>query len=198
MVRQLFARVAACRRPLLWPELQEEGGAASALKGRDMTGDELKAQRKRRDFSRLALAMLAGVHPDTVRYWERRAIVDLRGWAPDRLLHAMGLGELSQKGTFPGPRFVSQQGISSTLTRARGGVLAETDKSSITTRGKRRCGAKTRKGTPCRAKPLPDKTRCRFHGGLSTGPKTLEGRERIAEAQRRRWARWQANRAGAS
>jgi hypothetical protein len=31
--------------------------------------------------------------------------------------------------------------------------------------------------------------RCKFHGGLSTGPKTAEGRARIAEAQRRRWAR---------
>ena len=31
------------------------------------------------------------------------------------------------------------------------------------------------------------KTRCRFHGGLSTGPKTEAGRARIAEAQRRRW-----------
>ena len=32
------------------------------------------------------------------------------------------------------------------------------------------------------------KARCRFHGGLSTGPKTEAGRARIAEAKRRRWA----------
>jgi hypothetical protein len=31
------------------------------------------------------------------------------------------------------------------------------------------------------------KARCRFHGGLSTNPKTEAGRARIAEAQRRRW-----------
>ncbi|PIV79226.1 MAG: hypothetical protein COW54_05530 [Rhodobacteraceae bacterium CG17_big_fil_post_rev_8_21_14_2_50_63_15] len=54
------------------------------------------------------------------------------------------------------------------------------------------CGARTRKGTPCKAKALPGKIRCRFHGGLSTGPKTPEGRERIAEAQRQRWAKWRA------
>jgi hypothetical protein len=30
----------------------------------------------------------------------------------------------------------------------------------------------------------------KFHGGLSTGPKTPEGRARIAEAQRKRWAAW--------
>ncbi len=58
------------------------------------------------------------------------------------------------------------------------------------------CGARTRKGTPCKAKALPGKKRCRFHGGLSTGPKTPEGRERIAEAQRKRWDEWQKARKG--
>ena len=53
------------------------------------------------------------------------------------------------------------------------------------------CGAKTtRKGTPCQNKSVPGRKRCKFHGGRSTGPKTAEGRERIAEAQRARWARW--------
>lgn len=40
----------------------------------------------------------------------------------------------------------------------------------------RKCGAKTRKGTACLCKPLPGKARCKFHGGASTGPRTLEGR----------------------
>jgi hypothetical protein len=58
-----------------------------------------------------------------------------------------------------------------------------------------RCGARTQKGTPCRMKPVSErKGRCRLHGGLSTGPKTAEGRARIAEAQRRRWAKWRAHR----
>ena len=38
----------------------------------------------------------------------------------------------------------------------------------------------------------PGKARCRFHGGLSTGPRTAEGRARIAEAQRRRWRAYRA------
>jgi hypothetical protein len=42
----------------------------------------------------------------------------------------------------------------------------------------RRCGAKTRFGTPCR-RPAMRNGRCRLHGGLSTGPKTSEGRHRI-------------------
>jgi hypothetical protein len=50
-------------------------------------------------------------------------------------------------------------------------------------------GAKTRKGTPCRNKSEAGKRCCKFHGGLSTVPKTQEGRDRIAEAQRLRWAR---------
>jgi hypothetical protein len=33
------------------------------------------------------------------------------------------------------------------------------------------------------------KRRCCFHGGLSTGPRTDGGKARIAEVQRRRWAR---------
>ncbi|MDL2317076.1 hypothetical protein LJC59_08400, partial [Desulfovibrio sp. OttesenSCG-928-A18] len=32
------------------------------------------------------------------------------------------------------------------------------------------CGARTRKGTPCKLKDLYRSGRCKFHGGLSTGP----------------------------
>jgi hypothetical protein len=49
------------------------------------------------------------------------------------------------------------------------------------------CGARNRQGRPCAVRVEPGKTRCRFHGGLSTGPRTPEGRQRIAAAQRRRW-----------
>jgi len=43
------------------------------------------------------------------------------------------------------------------------------------------CGAKTRRGTPCRCHAMPN-GRCRLHGGLSTGPKTGDGIERIRRA----------------
>ena len=39
------------------------------------------------------------------------------------------------------------------------------------------CKAVTRRGTRCRCKPVPGSRRCRFHGGLSTGPKTEAGKE---------------------
>ncbi|WP_420026550.1 HGGxSTG domain-containing protein [Fuscovulum ytuae] len=50
-------------------------------------------------------------------------------------------------------------------------------------------GAKTRKGEPCRNNSESGKRRCKFHGGMSTGPRTEEGRARIAEAQRARWGK---------
>ena len=45
------------------------------------------------------------------------------------------------------------------------------------------CGAKTRAGSPCGKFPIAGKRRCRLHGGLSTGPKTAEGRAKIGAAQ---------------
>ncbi|MDZ7697626.1 MAG: HGGxSTG domain-containing protein [Deltaproteobacteria bacterium] len=44
-----------------------------------------------------------------------------------------------------------------------------------------RCGAKTRKGTVCKA-PAMANGRCRLHGGKSTGPKTPEGLARSRQA----------------
>jgi len=40
------------------------------------------------------------------------------------------------------------------------------------------CGAKTRAGTPCKQKAVYENGRCKFHGGLSTGPRTPEGKRR--------------------
>ena len=45
------------------------------------------------------------------------------------------------------------------------------------------CRAKTRSGTPCKRAGNPIYGRCHLHGGKSTGPKTEEGRARIAAAQ---------------
>ena len=45
-----------------------------------------------------------------------------------------------------------------------------------------KCLAKTRLGTKCQKPPLKGKKRCRLHGGLSSGPRTAEGRARIAAA----------------
>lgn len=156
-----------------------------------MTGDELRTLRKHQGLSRPALAALAGLHPDSVKYWEGKARIDLRGWAPDRILNALGAGHLSQKSVYPAWR---STGNFCALMRARKRVLEANDFPVVKRRGNGRCGAKTRKGEPCQAKPLPGRKRCKFHGGMSTGPRTPEGRARIAEAQRRRWGKWRAER----
>jgi hypothetical protein len=56
-----------------------------------------------------------------------------------------------------------------------------------------RCGARCRDGHPCQAPVVwnaeanaPVNGRCKVHGGLSTGPKTPEGRQHIGEATRQR------------
>jgi hypothetical protein len=38
----------------------------------------------------------------------------------------------------------------------------------------------------------------RFHGGMSTGPKTKAGRAKIADAQRRRWGAFRSRSRGLS
>lgn len=48
--------------------------------------------------------------------------------------------------------------------------------------------AKAYVGMKCKEKVVPGKTKCVRHGGASTGPKTDAGKERIASAQRDRWA----------
>lgn len=55
------------------------------------------------------------------------------------------------------------------------------------------CGALTRQRTLCQAPPVWDKAtdeavngRCKLHGGLSTGPKTSNGKEAIRQSNRTR------------
>jgi len=57
-----------------------------------------------------------------------------------------------------------------------------------------RCGAKTRKGTPCRCRGFGRGGRCKLHGGMSTGPKTAEGLKRTVAALQAGWERWNAAR----
>ena len=51
----------------------------------------------------------------------------------------------------------------------------------------RPCGARTRAGHPCRRKGMGKGGRCPNHGGMSTGPRTQEGRARVSTALKARW-----------
>ena len=55
-----------------------------------------------------------------------------------------------------------------------------------------RCGAKTRQGTSCQKPALKGRTRCQLHGGMSTGPNTAEGRQRVSKANLRHGRRTNA------
>jgi len=43
------------------------------------------------------------------------------------------------------------------------------------------CGARTRAGTPCKRRDLYYSGRCSMHGGLSTGPTTSQGKDKVRE-----------------
>ena len=53
--------------------------------------------------------------------------------------------------------------------------------------------AKIRRGTPCQKAALKEKARCRLHGGLSTGPRTPEGKARSIAAHTKHGRRSKAH-----
>ena len=73
-------------------------------------------------------------------------------------------------------------------------TYAQTILEGAVMRQKLKCGAHARStGQPCEAKALAN-GRCKNHGGMSTGPKTPEGRQAIAQATRQRMASGQQER----
>lgn len=54
-----------------------------------------------------------------------------------------------------------------------------------------RCGARNRRGLPCQCPAMRGRRRCRVHGGLSTGAKTDDGKERcrLAAIRSHRYSR---------
>ena len=52
------------------------------------------------------------------------------------------------------------------------------------------CGAMNRRGLPCQCKAVFRGGKCKYHGGLSTGPKTPEGKIRAIAAMREGFKRY--------
>ena len=160
-----------------------------------MTGDDLRRAREAAGLSGRALARLAGITHKALQYWEAKPRLDPRAHAVKALARALGWGAGEFRDMYAPARdgvLPCAESTDRLLALLRAHMVRE---AARRTRLRVICGAKTRKGTPCRAKSEPGRRRCRFHGGRSTGAKTPEGRARIAEAQRRRWARWRAERA---
>ena len=164
-----------------------------------MTGAELRAQRKAFGLSQKTLALRANISCSAVKYWERKAKIDPKCRAVRRMGKALGIGvQLAHL-----PQYARPGGWGLTeWDRMQAQLDAEVEVKMVALRqraalraARRRvvCGAKTRKDAACRNLSEPGRKRCKFHGGKSTGPKTADGRVRIAEAQRARWAKWRSN-----
>jgi hypothetical protein len=114
--------------------------------------------------------------------WAERAhwVEDIRGdpWQAAKLANGAGDPETLERDGHPNAR---------AHARGSSGLMAARVQ---TARYRRLCGARTRKGTPCVRRVVPGMGRCPSHGGKSTGPKTAEGKARIAAAQQARWERF--------
>lgn len=161
-----------------------------------MTGGELAEIRKAAGLSQTELAQRVGIGRHAVIYWETKPVIDRHAWAVCRMAEVLPLSPLPSCHIaipeHPNPLAVALAEQEARFLRQ----VARIAEQSEAWKAKRRvrCGAKTRKGTPCRCKSEPGKKRCKYHGGMSTGARTPEGRARIAEAQRLRWTRWRAER----
>ncbi len=160
------------------------------------TGAALKATRKAAGLTQLALAQRAGVSREAVQYWEAKATVPLRYGAPRVFAEVLDLPELAELSR-NNARAGGWGDTRRRETLARLDLYVEAQLSLMKEREAQRqarrrvvCGAKTRKGGECRNKSEAGRRRCKFNGGKSTGARTPEGKARIVEAQRRRWAAW--------
>lgn len=183
-----------------------------------MDGADIRAARKAAGLNQTDLAERAGISRDAVSYWETRTGYPPRGWALERMAKVLGLDLKDFRTPLPARGDeVLHAGLrhNHTSTRTReDGVLSGSDRlraldqkehekqkrwleekaRRVAARFRVVCCATTRKGTSCRNMSEAGRKRCKFHGGMSTGARTAEGKERIAEAQRKRWSQYRAER----
>lgn len=177
------------------------------------TGADLRAHRKAAGLTQVELARLAGCSRETVQYWEKKPAVDVRAATPRRLCHLVGMrGFVTTTRTHVGwgvtrdpdvlargaearrARRDAEMDVLVSRVAAQRAERVALQEAQQASRLQVRCGAVTRKGTACRHWSELGRRRCKSHRGRSTGPTTPEGRARIADAQRRRWAAWRAAR----
>ncbi len=161
---------------------------------RVLSGAELAQHRKAKRLSQSELGQAIGFGRHAVSYWETKLTIarhQTRCGAPKALIEFLGIKL---------PDFCTQYARTRGWGLTRNEQLEEKFQAEMarlrenarlkSARRRQRCNARTRVGYPCKLLSEPGKTRCKFHGGKSTGPKTPEGKARIAEAQRKRWAKW--------
>jgi hypothetical protein len=153
---------------------------------RQMLSDRLESSRVLRAVQQIAeqRAIERSIAAAKQRQKDRRSASMKAAWVTRRQGQA-GAGEGSDDvGDVDDPNARARTRTSRALTPAI--VQAERDR--------RLCCAKTRKGTPCVRRVVAGRDRCSSHGGKSTGPRTPEGKARVAAASRARWARYRQER----
>ena len=158
-----------------------------------MIGSDLKTLRQMSKLSRPKLAGTIRVHSDTIKYWENASRISDEDRVPNLILEVFGLSWKEAKENFEGT-YPNQNLFTHTHAGAgaRLGVYEnypEPGGRNAPKKPRIECGARTRTGGQCKAKVVDGKKRCRMHGGLSTGPKTVQGRKRISQTQTERWAK---------
>ena len=162
----------------------------------DNQGERLRNLRKLKGLSQARLAEMAGVGRHTVVRWEGKSKFSRQSRALAHIFAVLGAQRRHCAG-------LSRARVCEVLlerTELMNFKLAKEASRQKALEAQRtanlrvRCRAKTKKGSLCRLLSEPGRRRCKFHGGCSTGPKTAEGKERIAKAQRRRWDRFREER----
>ena len=189
----------------------------NSLRVDSVTGAELKARRRAQGINQTQMGQLIGCSRHAVSYWETQAgpmrYRRVRYGVPARMCEVLKIEVLPNYSALHAgahARHGVLLPINGTTTRAReDGVLEDAVQAALdrecarqlekaqtkAARYRQPCQARTRKGHPCKMQSEAGRRRCKFHGGLSTGPKTPEGKARIAAAQ---CARWQAFRGAGS
>ncbi|WP_338045775.1 helix-turn-helix transcriptional regulator [Parasedimentitalea marina] len=168
-------------------------GTEDMIKLHSITGPELKAHRRAQKISQTRMGQMIGCSRDAISRREARSnpIKYFRG-VTARMLEVLGIEVLKRFETNSCSRGdgVLQTEDHLQEARDRQSELEFARALAKLSQPDRPCLAETRRGHLCKLMPEPGRKRCKFHGGMSTGPKTKEGRERIAAAQRKRWAAW--------
>src|SRR5262245_35780795 len=171
------------------------------------SGEQIAEARTSLGWSKADLARAAGLDRKAVAYWERKATIAgvTQSLGVEKIATALqraGIRSPEPPVAAPAPEHTAHDTLIRRvvwLPRAQPKLIRRLDAALAVEPAQRlqspawrvvhgvECGARTRKGRPCKRPAYPN-GRCRNHGGLCTGARTAEGRARIAEAQRRRWA----------
>jgi DNA-binding XRE family transcriptional regulator len=157
-----------------------------------MTGAELQALRHAAGINQTDMGAMIDATRHSVSYWETKGLLPrhaVRWGIPAKMLEAMGhpLSDYRTPTRTRGDGVLAWHGLEQAAIDRHNARVAKRIAHQNATR-RVICAARTRKGQPCRLKSEPGRTRCKFHGGKSTGPRTYEGKARIAAVQRARWA----------